>query len=338
MSTLPRHQLEAPSAGHTRSGVVPGAAAVTSVAIVNFNAREYLGACLDSVMVEARGEVVVVDNASSDGSPEMVRARYPAVALRANTANVGYGAAANQAVQHCQGDYVLLLNADTTLTPGAMVALSAYMHRHPRAAVVGPLLRYPDGVPQRSYFAVPGTLGWFLENEPAVWAIRWLPLWRDRFLCFTPPIADRVVPWVHGAALLLRRTAFEAVGGFDESYFMYFEEVDLCLRLRALGYEIHFTPSAAVVHVGGVSTSQCRTAMLIAHFRSTERFYRRHYSVPRVRFWVALMRLKITACLARDMVHRRTESNDAVRRLLTEKIEAWKAILRRCDLYSTDPG
>lgn len=305
-----------------------GGAQAVSVVIVTFNTRQYLRACLDAVLAEKPGEVLVVDNASTDGTCDMVRTEYPQVALYANTANCGYGAAANQAVKHCRGDYVLLLNGDARVTPGAIDGLRAYMDRHPEAAVVGPLLRHSDGSVKPSYFPLPGTLAWFLENEPAVWLLRCLPVRRERFLCLTSPTADRVVPWVLGAAMLLRRRTFEAVGGFDESYFMYFEDVDLCLRLRASRFEVHFTPSATVCHVGGASASQCRKEMLITHFRSSERFYRRHYSARRACFWVSLMKLKIAMLLARDVLGLQVGSDERTRVMLTQRVEAWKAVLQ----------
>jgi len=300
------------------------------VAVVTFNTRDYLRVCLNSVLAEAPSEVVVVDNASTDGTPDIVRTEYPQVTLYANTSNYGYGSAANQAVKSCRGDYVLLLNGDAMVTPGAIGALSAYMDRHPEAAVVGPLLRHPDGSLERSYFPFPGTLGWFLENEPVVWLLRCLPVGLERFLCFTPPTVDRVVPWVLGAALLLRRTAFEAVGGFDESYFMYFEEVDLCLRLRAVQSQVHFTPSATVLHIRGASTSQCRKAMLIAHFRSSERFYRRHYSRRRAWLWIFLRKLKIAMLLAVDVVRLWLGSDGRTRVMLTQHVARGRPCCAAC--------
>jgi len=294
---------------------------------VSFNTRDHLRACLDSVLAEAPGEIVVVDNASTDGTADMVRSEYRQVKLLANNDNYGYGAAANQGIKSCRGGYVLLLNGDARVTPGAISALSAYMDRHPEAAVVGPLLRHPDGSLERSYFPFPGTLAWFLENKPVVWLLRCLPFGRERFLCLTRPIVDRVVPWVLGAALLLQRTAFEAVGGFDEAYFMYFEEVDLCLRLCAVQSEVHFTPTATVLHVRGASTSQCRTAMRIAHFRSFKRFHRRHYSRRRAGFWIALRRLKIAMLLATEIVRHRVGSDERTRVVLTQEVDAWKAVL-----------
>ena len=299
-----------------------------AVAIVNFNTRGHLRACLDSVLGEEPDEVVVVDNASTDGSVDLVRSKYPEVVLHANPTNRGYGAAANQAIASCRGGYVLLLNSDTRLMPEALATLAAHMDRHPDAVVVGPLLQRLDGSVERSYFPFPGTLSWLLENEPIVWLLPDLPVARERFLCLTPPTTPRVVPWVKGAALLLRRTAFEAIGGFDESYFMYFEEVDLCFRLRAGHGEVHFTPAATVVHVGGASTSQLRQAMYVAHFRSALQFYRRHYSAPRRGFWISLMRLKILIRLAWDSAQLVLESDPRRRAGLTEQIAAWAIALR----------
>src|SRR5437764_2953357 len=121
-----------------RSRAKSAAAGAVSVAIVSFNTRRELQACLDSVIEEAPGEIVVVDNASTDGSVEMVRTQYPSVLLLANATNNGYGAAANQAIKSTRGDYVVLLNADTVLTAGAIGALATYLDRHREAAVVGP--------------------------------------------------------------------------------------------------------------------------------------------------------------------------------------------------------
>jgi GT2 family glycosyltransferase len=298
------------------------------VGIVNFNTREHLAACLDSVLTEHPDEIVVIDNASADASVEFVRRNYPSVVVHANRENRGYGAAANQAVARCRSDYVLLLNGDTRVLPRTLRALTAHMDRHPEAVVVGPLLRRPDGAVERSYFPFPGTLAWLLENEPIVWVLPYLPVARERFLCLTPTSTERVVPWVTGAALLIRRTAFEAVGGFDETYFMYFEEIDLCLRLKARHGEVHFTPAGSVVHIGGASTSQFRKRMLVAHFRSCLRYYRRHCSTPARAFWTSLMRLKMVIRLARDSARLLVESDPDRRAVLTQQLGAWVTALR----------
>jgi GT2 family glycosyltransferase len=254
-----------------------------AVAIVNYNTREDLRACLASVQRAEPSETIVVDNASSDGSAEMVRAEYPWVTLHANQTNPGYGAAANQAIASCTSEYVLLLNSDTRLQAGPLMALSGYLDVHPHAAIVGPRLVEADGTLQASCYPFPTPLNTFLENSTM--AIFWgrlirrhIPLLRNSYLRTWPHNAARVVPWLKGAALAIRRTAFDAVGGFDPSYFMYFEDADLCYRLTAAGWQVHFTPATTVVHVGGASTSQHRAEMNVRLLTSTIQFYQRHAS------------------------------------------------------------
>src|SRR5262249_11131009 len=150
--------------------------------------------------------------------------------------------------------YVLLLNSDTLLAPGALAALAQYLDAHPRAAIAGPRLRNADGSLQPSCHPFLGTMQSFLEKSVVARALARLPVVRDHYLLVNSShAAPRVVPWVLGAALAIRRSAFDQVGGFDESFFLYAEEVDLCYRLKAAGWEVHFAPVTDVVHVGGAS-------------------------------------------------------------------------------------
>ncbi len=276
------------------------------VVVVNHNTREHLRACLASL---PRGEVapVVVDNASTDGSVEMVRAEFPEAVVLADGSNPGYGAAANRGVEACDTEHVLVLNSDTRIRPGALDALRAYLDRHPRVGIAGPKLLNPDGSPQASCFPFPGTLRWLLENDPVAPLAGRIPGLRDRLLRFSPPEGAVEVPWVLGAALAVRRAALREVGGFDETYFMYFEEVDLCLRLKNAGWETHFVPDGLVAHVGAASTSQVRGRMAAQHFRSSLRFYRRHYRGPRLAFWLGTVYAKRLFLRVRD----RLASGDA---------------------------
>jgi GT2 family glycosyltransferase len=257
-----------------------------SVAIVNHNTREHLRACLATVLTESPNEVVIIDNASSDGSVEMLQADYPDVVLHANKINVGYAAAANQAIASCTAKYVLLLNADTLLRLGALRALSTHLDLHSRAAIVGPRLVDSDGTLQASCYPFPTPLHTFLENSTMAIFLgrlirRHIPLLGSSYLRTWQHNAARVVPWLKGAALAIRRTAFDAVGGFDPSYFMYFEDADLCYRLTAAGWQVHFTPATTVEHVGSASTMQYRAEMAVALLASTAQFYRKHYSAIR---------------------------------------------------------
>ncbi|TMA96883.1 MAG: glycosyltransferase family 2 protein, partial [Deltaproteobacteria bacterium] len=259
-----------------------------AVVIVNYNTLQHLRACLATVQSERASEVIVVDNASSDGSVEMVKSEYPSVTLHANRKNLGYGAAANQAIASCTAPYVLLLNADTLVESGGLRKLSAYLDQHPRAAIVGPRLVNLDGSPQPSWFPFPSRYVCHTWTTPprldalcgksAFGRLIWhLPSFWHRPVDIRSDTPDRVVPWVLGAALAVRRQAFEAMEGFDESFFMYFEEVDLCYRLACAGWQVHFTPTTTIVHVGGVSTTQRRAAMMLQFFESEAQFYRRHY-------------------------------------------------------------
>ena len=300
-------------------------AADVCVAVVNYNTRELLARCLETVRSEGAANVVVVDNASKDGSATYVRDRFPDVHVIDNNVNVGYGAAANQAMRHASRPFVLLLNADTEVQPGCVAALAMHAGRAPRAGIVAPAIVTTSGARESSYFPFPGTLDWLLENEPLAPLVRRLPPLKRRSVSFQPADRPRQVPWVMGCAMLLRREAVESMGGFDESYFMYYEEVDLCRRMADAGWEVHFTPEARVTHVGGASTSQYRTEMLIRHFQSTLQYYSRHYSGLRLGFWLTAMHVKRMALLARDSARLLKESDPVERRILEDQRKAWLA-------------
>jgi len=298
-----------------------------AVAIVNYNTREHLRACLTTVQPEAPSEMVVVDNASSDGSVEMVQANYPRVILCANKVNLGYGPAANQAVARCTTKYALLLNSDTLLQPGALQALAAYLDSHPRAAIVGPRLVNPDGTPQVSCYPFPTPLNTFLGNTTLSRLISYVPALRDHYLPTWPHTSARVVPWVKGAALALRREAFEAVGGFDESFFMYSEETDLCFRLSAAGWQVYFAPVTTVVHTGAASTTQLRTDMAVQFFVSLRKFYQRHYSRTRLAELVVIVKSIMLARWLIDVARLNSTHDTTKRAMIAADVAAWQHVL-----------
>jgi N-acetylglucosaminyl-diphospho-decaprenol L-rhamnosyltransferase len=297
------------------------------VAIVNHNTCEYLRGCLDSIEREPASQVVVVDNASTDGSQEMVETEFPRAVLQANPANPGYGAAANQAIALCGSPYILLLNSDTRLQPGALGALSAYLDSHPRAAIVGPLLLNLNGSVQPSCYSFPTPLHVFLEETTLIRLLAALPVVRQWFARTQAPDRSRVVGWVLGAVLAVRREAFEAVNGFDEGFFMYAEEVDLCYRLQRTGWETHFTPTAAVFHVGGASTRQRRVAMTVQYYMSLMLFYRRHYSKWRQAQLMVMMKGIVLARWLRDTCRLRFERESCQRAKIAQDLDAWRKIL-----------
>lgn len=294
-----------------------------AVVVVSYETRELLRACLESVRAEAPAEVVVVDNASRDGSAGMVRAAFPEVRLLDNAGNPGFGAAANQGIAACRSPYVLLLNGDTRVRPGALEVLGRELAGHPRAAVAGPQLLNADGTRQPSVFPFLKPFEVLAMNTYLNRLVRRTPRFRPVY--FPPPAGE--APWVKGAALAIRREAFEAVGGFDEGYFLYAEEMDLCWRLRAAGWEVRFTPDARVVHEEGASTGGLRPEMAVRLFASLARFHRLHSSpgaVARLRWAV---KLAMTEHIVRDRLKSLWTVDPGRRRDLEGNLEVWRRVL-----------
>jgi GT2 family glycosyltransferase len=279
------------------------------------------------VLEDTPDQIVVVDNASSDGSAEMVEACFPTVTLLRNRSNQGYGAAANQIVANCTTSSVVLLNSDTRLLPGASQALANYLNGHPEVAIAGPRICSPEGVPQVSCFNYPTPLNILLYLTSLYRLIPFIPGARSRSLRYASHAQPRPVPWVLGAALTIRRDAFEAVDGFDESYFLYFEEVDLCYRLQRAGWQVHFAPVADVVHVGGASTRQQAADATVQYFASLGHFYRRYYSRLQRAELALLVKLLASTWLVRDTL-RLPLGGDSGRRALADNRRAWQRLIQ----------
>ena len=305
-----------------------GSAESVAVVVVNYNTREHLRACLTSVVAESPAEIVVVDNGSSDGSVEMVRSAFPTVRVVEDPSNPGYGAASNRGVAACTAPYIVLINSDTLLHPGTLEALGDFMDRHPRAAIAGPRLVHADGSPHRSCYAFPSTTFLILEHSPLRRAAGWIPPLRRRYFIDWSPPAARAVPWVHGAVLMLRRSAFEAVGGFDPSFYMYYEEVDLAYRLAAAGWETYYAPVAQVTHVGGASTSKAPIAMKERNFKSLIQFGVTHMTPTETTRLAATLQALIVAKLAVERVHRGLVRDPARRQELDARVALWRHLAR----------
>lgn len=249
---------------------------VTAV-VVSYNTRADLLRCLQSLAAVAPPlEVVVVDNASADGSAAAVRAHHPAVRLVENSENVGFARASNQGLRMARAPYALLLNSDAVVTADAVASLSTLLDARPEAAVVGPRTLNPDGTPQVSF-----GLDLTPLNE---WRQRRLVLGVKRRQAEALRIVEAVSrveqepDWVSGSCFLARVEALASVGFFDEEFFLYEEDVDLCVRLRQAGWRIVFTPRATVVHHLGRSMEQSPTRSRIEYHRSHLRYYRKHRS------------------------------------------------------------
>ena len=312
-----------------------------AMVIINYNTREHLRHCLDSIYAnsangvpaDANGnavEIIVVDNNSRDGSAALVREHFPQATLYANTANTGYGAAANQAIAACDADVVLLLNSDTLLQRDTVASLQRYMDAHPDAAVVGPRLHNADNSLQPSCYPYPTPLNLFWEESLLSRLAVQLPGVRERYLRTWAHDAARSVPWVLGAVLAIRRAPFLAVGGFDPAFFMYFEEIDLCYRLYMQGWEIHFAPVTTVIHAGGASTSQQPAKMQQRLFRSTQVFYARHYGAGQWRLLRLLMLPIFALRLGREAMRYGAAREPQARSHAREMVQMRYRVLREC--------
>ena len=282
---------------------MPPATCDLSIIIVNWNTRELLAACLESVTRDRLSvigdrpprtdyripitETIVVDNASSDDSAAMVRQDFSDVQLIENRRNVGFALANNQGIVHSRGRYLLLLNSDTVVHPGAVQTMIDFMDGHPEIGACGPRLLNGDGSLQPSAHPMltPGREFWrlsFLEQlspQAAYPVQRW------------DTVTPRPVEVIKGACLVLRRAALDQIGLLDDRYFMYTEEVDLCYRLAQVGWQLWYVPQPVVTHFGEASSKQMREEMYIQLYRSKLQFYRKFGGKSRARQAKALLAL-----------------------------------------------
>ena len=256
---------------------MPAATRGVSVVIVSYNVADLLASAIDSVLADMEcadidGEVIVVDNASADGSAATVRARFPHVRLLENAENTGFGRAANQGMLAARGELIVILNPDASVEPGFFTAARDYLARQPRAGLLGPRVARPDGTAQwtcrRSYTLAAA----LLESTPLQWWLGETPALR-RFYCRDlDATRAATVDWVEGACLVARRAVLRAVGGFDPRFFMYFEETDWCRRIREAGWDVAYFPGARVLHHRSQSADQDPTARALNFHRSRQAF------------------------------------------------------------------
>ena len=269
-------------------------AAEIAIIVPSWNTRELLAACLDSIAAtagELRVETIVVDNGSSDGSEALVRDRFPSVRLLANPDNVGFARACNQGAALTQAAYVVFLNSDAQLLPGALQRLLALAAAKPRAGIIGAQIRNTDGSFQASHARFPSQMQAFLVLSGLGRLVvgPWYP---------SRGPADEGEPqrvdWVSGACVFARRAALVELGAFDEDYFMYSEELDLCYRMHRAGWEVWYEPAAHVIHLGGASSKGRQAQREAELYCSQVHFFHRHYG----RWQAALLTAQICAFTA----------------------------------------
>jgi N-acetylglucosaminyl-diphospho-decaprenol L-rhamnosyltransferase len=302
-----------------------------SILIVSHNTCELTLACLRSVFEQTHGiefEVIVVDNASGDGSAAAIAAAFPPVRLIEPGTNLGFAAGNNLAARHARGDFLLLLNPDTVIQGGAIQNAVAFARANPDAGIVGGRTLFADGTLNPSS----------CHGRPTPWSLfcagvglssvfrgsRWFdpeslgPWQRD---------SVREVPAITGCFLLIRRALWERLSGFDESFFMYGEETDLCLRAAKLGYRCVICPEAQLIHYGGRS-ERARADKVVKLFRAKVQLFERHWPVGWIKFGVAMLQLWVVKRLIGSGLL------TALRLRERDEYDTWREIFRRRVEYS----
>jgi N-acetylglucosaminyl-diphospho-decaprenol L-rhamnosyltransferase len=293
-----------------------------SVIVVNWNTGELIRRCVESVYADlslctdlpaGEVEVFIVDSASTDGSTLALQAQYPQATYIFSPQNIGFGPANNLALRQASGEFILLLNPDTLVHPGAIESLLRFMEQYPDAGAAASRLLNPDGSLQHSCSPEPTLKGEFMRlfHLGGVRPDGYYPMetWDQA--------SPRLVDVILGACMMLRKSVLDRVGLFDEQFFMYNEETDLCRRIRLAGWKIYWTPQAAVTHYGGQSTRQMAAEMFVQLYRAKIIYFRKYHS-PRtvglyklVLFMIGLPRLAL-APVARLEPSGRSEKHRAI--------------------------
>jgi len=275
-----------------------------SLAVLSWNSRAYTRRCLASLYRpedpevlaawERAGrpleefprekvtfEVIVVDQESLDGSPEMVAEEFPEAVLVRQKPNLGFAGGNNVAYRHARGRYFLLLNSDTVARPGWLTALLGYADAHPRAGLIGPKLLNPDGTLQYSCRAFPSLGAGLFRHTPLEWLAPRNPYTSSYLMQEWDHAAPRQVDWLSGACLLARREMIDEIGCLDDGYFMYFEDVDWAFRAHRAGWEVHYTPEPILLHEVGRSSDRRPKRMIVMHHQSAYRYFRQHSRMGR---------------------------------------------------------
>lgn len=294
-----------------------------SIIIVNWNTCDLLRRCLASIKAHGADlalEIIVVDNASADDSVAMVRREFPQVRLIVSPENLGYTGGNNLGAQEVGGRYLLILNPDTEIVGDALPQMAAYLDAHPGVGVVGPQLLYPDGSIQPSRRRFPrkdtgfllGTyLGnWFLDNR----------FERAHTVADVPDDRIQPVEWLVGAALLIRRETWQAVGPFDRQFFMYSDEVDWCYRCHRAGWEIHYLPQAQIIHYEKGASRLVQDKTRVRFHRSRILYYKKYFGWG----WATALRLFLLFDYAWQLFQ------DGIKWLLGRQTEARYQRMRIC--------
>lgn len=272
------------SGGLSQDSNAAGVGPDVSVIVVNWNLKDILHECLESVRTHGAGlsvELIVIDNASGDGSAEMIAAEFPEALLIRNAENRGFSFANNQGMEAAGGRYIFLLNSDAILHENALAQMVAFMDAHPEAGICGPRVINPDGTPQlrsKGYFpSIPRALAhFFLPSGVRRGLAHSLGFYESTYNFETGP-----VDWLSGCGIMVRREAVDDVGVLDADVFMYCEDVDWCFRMKQAGWRIDYFPTAVVTHYGGQSMKLQTGRTVGAHAAGLMVFYAKYHGAAK---------------------------------------------------------
>lgn len=253
-----------------------------SIVIVNHNVEHLLKECLQSVYCNTRQisfEIIVVDNNSTDGSVEMLRKEFPGVKLIENQENLGFAKATNQGLRESRGRYVLLLNPDTVVLSGALDKMVEFMEANSQAGALGCKLLYPDGSLQPSCRSFPTLTTAFFENTGLEKLFPKNKVIGRHRIGYWDHNDIREVDQPTGAALMVRQEILSQVGLMDEQFYMYYDDIDWCYRIKKRGWKIYLIPLAQIIHYGGQSAGLNMAEMRIQGYKSRHKFFRKHYGI-----------------------------------------------------------
>ena len=303
-----------------------------SVIIVNWNAKELLAACLESLFAdgeEVTMELFVVDNASSDGSVEMVQTRFQEVMLIANAENLGFARAANQAIRRSRGRYILLLNPDTLVMKDALPRMVRFLDRQPLIGALGAKILTPNGsIDFRGGRRFPTPLTEFFDQARISKIFPSSRIFNRYLMGYWDHNDSREVDLLSGACMMVRRETIEEVGPLDEDFFLYGEDVEWCYRIKKAGWKIFYYAEAQIIHLGGGSTKRYPKSLGIEQMRSINLFFKKRYGV--LDSWLhRLLILLVTLAkeaffLSRSLVAR----GEAERKKIREKIALHYQVLK----------
>jgi len=251
-----------------------------SIIIVSYNSEEFISKCLNSFSAlnpDLDIEIIVVDNASQDASGDLIRKDFPGVRLISNSANLGYAKACNQGIKEAKGRYIFILNPDTELSRGSLEAIIRFMDENPRCGILGPKLLDKDGKIQFSCRAFPSYSTAFFNRYSLLTKIFPGSRYAQRYLKASwPHDSIQETDWVSGAAMLIRRDCLGQIGNFDERFFMYCEDIDMCQRARENGWQVFYYPYVEFTHFIAGSVKNTSHLTIIWHHQSIWRYYKKY--------------------------------------------------------------